>query len=71
MIFLKAISLSQSLVRIPRRRTTSELSKSVGNELSGRNRTLQQHGQGDRGVYVSTGNATEHYNNKGQGGANY
>lgn len=42
--FLKANGLRKRLVCIPRRRTTSELRKGVGDELSGRNRTLQQHG---------------------------
>jgi len=42
--FLKANDLGEGLVCIPRRRTTSELRKGVGDELSGRNRTLQQHG---------------------------
>ena len=64
-------SLSHGLVRIPRRRTTSELGQSVGEELTGRNRALEQHGQGDRGVYVSTGNAAQHYNDEGQRATNY
>ena len=71
MIFLKANGLRQGLVRIPRSRTTSELGQSIGEELTGRNRTLEQHGQGDRGVYVSTRNAAQHYNDEGECATNY